>query len=879
MKQTQKGKKKAANQKQAQNTEDISGFSFAMGEMDLIFTITFTDKDLEKPEGEGEDKYYKIEDMSSIKDLQFLKDKDEEFIGRIKMRPNNEFTKQLLLGNKISKKKCFIDFITFGRPKFEGEEEFFDTIFNQVTLKNGLQINSTPLEEGRFSLVIELKYKDKEQKIQLGTTPAEEEAQKKEEEEKKKEEEEEQRKQKEEQEKQEMEEKKQKKIEEYKKKREEEKRKKEEGESPNEENQEENKQEEQNNEEQNENNNEEEKKDENNEENKEEKNEEEEEEDYEPNEAMKEKKIPKFKRQKSVLCNLKPSMTRYDMLFFNHDDLEKIPGDFKIKDLYELLEFFKKKKTNIFINYYKNESPDEENKENESKEGNKKEEPKTPEEEEKRKAEEEKKKKAEEEKKQKAEEEKKKEDERKQKEKRLVDIDKERTGLNNRKKDLNDNKKKEIKDMKDEDKKNELKDIDEKLAQLEEEEQDILDEFRAEEEVKKEYKKKKDQEKKKEDKEKEEQEKKEMAELNYLFYLTDGYFFDTKQACKLFTRHYLVYTTEKDKDKKKINKQKVYDYFITAISRGTAEEVPGSKVGLFMEDFNKYVIIYATQKAADKKEFNAQPHPKINPHNTDLIGQYKEILKKNKNDYYSILASLAAHQICTNHGISTEIIYPSFLTALEIIKRKVECEKNGITTINEDQLYKVKINEKALQQELEKLATGNKEGGFVLDCTNKSKSSLKDYVALYDYHLRGFFSSELTRKNLKEKGFIDSKGFIMYDPVYRSVMGAQCKNTKKYKGDELKSKIISSIKGIDVPARLKDKELDAKKLAENQQVPIKKQIPYVKDSNQYKQTKKKKKKKKEDGRSSSEGNSSDEGKSGDANNSESANEGNSSAAQ
>ena len=45
-------------------------------------------------------------------------------------------------------------------------------------------------------------------------------------------------------------------------------------------------------------------------------------------------------------------MTIYDMVFFNHDDLEKIPGDFKIKDLYELLEFFKKKKTNIFINFY-----------------------------------------------------------------------------------------------------------------------------------------------------------------------------------------------------------------------------------------------------------------------------------------------------------------------------------------------------------------------------------------------------------------------------------------------------------------------------------------------------------------------------------------------
>lgn len=47
-----------------------------------------------------------------------------------------------------------------------------------------------------------------------------------------------------------------------------------------------------------------------------------------------------------------------------------------------------------------------------------------------------------------------------------------------------------------------------------------------------------------------------MAELNYLFYLTDGYFFDTKQACKLFTRHYLVYTTEKDKDKKRLINKK-----------------------------------------------------------------------------------------------------------------------------------------------------------------------------------------------------------------------------------------------------------------------------------------------------------------------------------
>ena len=174
------------------------------------------------------------------------------------------------------------------------------------------------------------------------------------------------------------------------------------------------------------------------------------------------------------------------------------------------------------------------------------------------------------------------------------------------------------------------------------------------------------------------------------------------------------------------------------------------------------------------------------------------------------------------------------------------------------------MNEKALQQELEKLVSDSKEGGFILDCTNKSKSTLKDYVALYDYHLRGFFSSQLIRKYLKNKGFIDSKGFIMYDPVYRNVMWAHCKNKKKYEGDELKEKIISSIKGIDVPTRIKDKELDAKKAIEKQNVPIDKKFPYVKESNQYKQFKKKKKKKKNGEGSSSSGVSSDEeNKSGD----------------
>ena len=848
-----KGKKKETKKEKGEEPQ-LSGMTFAMGQMDLIFEITFDDKDLENPESKSdEDKYFKIEDMKTIKDLSFLKDKNEEFLNTIKLKPNNEFIKQLLLGNKISKKKVFIDLNCYGRPKFEGEEEFFDKIFEYVTVKNYLQINKTPLEEGsRHSILIQLKHKNNPEQtseIKVGTTPSEEKEKKEKEEADKKEEEENKKKEKEEEDKKEMEEKKKQKIQLYKERREKAKKKKEEKDKKeNEEEKEggENNERDKNNEKQN-SNNKEQNKDENNEDNSEENEEEEEPEDYEETDAMKEKKLPKFKR-KNILCNLNPSCTKYDLIYLNYEDISKIPGDFKMKYLIELLEHFKKKKSTIFINFYKNEPTEEEKTKEEDKQ-----------------KEEEKKKEETKKEEKKNEETKKEEEEKKKREKKLKDINDKKQQLLKRQKDLKDNKKNEIKEMEEEEKTNELNTIKTELENLDEEEQNINDEIRAEEEVKKEYKRKKEKEQKEARKKQEKKNKKEMRELNEIFFFTDGYFFDTKQACELFNNHYLCHTTDNKKNQKVINKQKVFDYFITAIARGATDEVQGNKIGLFMEDFNKYTFIYCSKKTAYKKELNAQPHPKINPHNVNLIKIYQDIIKNNKNDYYSIVSCLPPHEICAVHNISPEIVYTSFLITLEIIKRKLECEINKIAINNDDQIYRVKMNEKALQQELEKLTSDFKEGGFILDCTNKSKSTLKDYVALYDYHLRGFFSSQLIRKYLKDKGFIDSKGFIMYDPVYRNVMGAQSKNKKKYEGDELKEKIISNIKGIDIHARMKDKEIDAKKASEKQNKPLDKKLHFVKDIEPKKQNKKKNKKKKPgsvEGNSSSGGSSDDENKSG-----------------
>ena len=316
--------------------------------------------------------------------------------------------------------------------------------------------------------------------------------------------------------------------------------------------------------------------------------------------------------------------------------------------------------------------------------------------------------------------------------------------------------------------------------------------------------KQKEKEKKEENDEKEE---KEMKCLNNLYYLTDIYFFDFKQAIEEFNKHYHCFTT--DKSDKNINKQKLLDYFINGIASGTKKEVDGDKYGFFLEDFVKFYMVHANKKKAKKNEFDCQLFPKVNHNNIKLIDEYKNVIKKNVNNYVSIFITFFISGI-TSSGATDEAIIGSFLNALEIIKRKVECEKNNIN-LNEKNLMKYKISEKNLAERIKELNLINQEGDFVLDCTNKEKSELKEYIPLYDYHLVYYFRSYVNQKELKKKGFINDKGYIMYDPVHRKRMRPDLANVKLNE-EETQKKVESNIKNIDVGTRIKDKEIDSSKI-------------------------------------------------------------------
>ena len=397
-------------------------------------------------------------------------------------------------------------------------------------------------------------------------------------------------------------------------------------------------------------------------------------EEYPLNEAMEKNLIPKF-RKRNILCNMYPMFDRYNMIFINFEDLNKISKNFKYEYALELIDFFKRKKSLIFINYYKQE--------------------------------------------------------------------------------------KELKNIK--------KQKEDKLIKKNLSKNNVIPQ-------------------------------KQMIEItNKFYYVTDIYFFDKKQAIKIFNDHYKYFTLEESN--KSITSRNVYDYFIKGISTGTEEQVPNEKTGIFLDEFNELCFIQVSKNSVYKHEFDPHPFPKINPHNIKEVSEYKDIIKKNKDDFYSIFLSEMAISISHCYrgiSISPSIVYPSYLTGVDLIKKKIECIKNKITIPeNIEKFYKIKKHPELISQELEKFEIGKREEKFLLDCTNKLASNKKEYISLFDFHLKKFFSNENIRKNLENKGFIDSEGYVLYDPLYKSVMGNNPKK-KLFTEKQIQEKIMSDINDIKV---------------------------------------------------------------------------------
>ena len=136
----------------------------------------------------------------------------------------------------------------------------------------------------------------------------------------------------------------------------------------------------------------------------------------------------------------------------------------------------------------------------------------------------------------------------------------------------------------------------------------------------------------------------------------------------------------------------------------------------------------------------------------------------------------------------------------------------------------VNISNNDVEIKVKTLGFTGQENGFILDCTNKEKSELKEYVPLYDNHMINFLANNKNQEDLKKKGFVNNKGFIMIDPQYKNRMKDDAQVTS-YNKKEFNKAVVKNIRNINVTSNITDKIKDPRKEALQVNIPTKKKIP------------------------------------------------------
>ena len=274
--------------------------------------------------------------------------------------------------------------------------------------------------------------------------------------------------------------------------------------------------------------------------------------------------------------------------------------------------------------------------------------------------------------------------------------------------------------------------------------------------------------------------------LKTLYDLSDIFFFDENQANKLFDNHFKTFSQKKGTNQ--VKKSQVHDYFISSIAGNTK----GDKVGLFLKDLEYFTIVNCSNKIGNYETLDSTLYPRRTIRNIELINKYKSVIQQNKDEFYSVFCSLMIGAVSDPTKSFEQEIKVGFINALDIIKKELECSKTNIA-FNEGRLINFKSLKQTSRFNRTNCSLKGKENGFVLDCMNKEKSKLKPYLSLNDKNLKWFFDSRYNWKNLVQKGFIDKKGYIMYDKEYRDIFGPEYTIKAKKRGKKNLSKVITEL--------------------------------------------------------------------------------------
>ena len=185
-----------------------------------------------------------------------------------------------------------------------------------------------------------------------------------------------------------------------------------------------------------------------------------------------------------------------------------------------------------------------------------------------------------------------------------------------------------------------------------------------------------------------------------------------------------------------------------------------------MENF---IIIECSNNTGTKDILDCKLYPKKTIRNIELINKYKSIIQENKDEYYNIFSTFMLDALFNNNNNLVEEINISFKNALNIIKKEIECNKNNVK-FNMATLVNYQTIKSNNMENRKNYAQKGKENGFILDCMNREKSKLKEYLPLKDKNLKWFIRSRSNMKYLVNRGFIDKEGYIIYDKEYLNIL-------------------------------------------------------------------------------------------------------------
>jgi hypothetical protein len=300
--------------------------------------------------------------------------------------------------------------------------------------------------------------------------------------------------------------------------------------------------------------------------------------------------------------------------------------------------------------------------------------------------------------------------------------------------------------------------------------------------------------------------------LKTLYDLSDIFFFDENQAKKLFDNHFKTFSQKKGTNQ--VKKSQVHDYFISSIAGNTK----GDKVGLFLKDLEYFTIVNCSNKIGNYETLDSTLYPRRTIRNIELINKYKSVIQQNKDEFYSVFCSLMIGAVSDPTKSFEQEIKVGFINALDIIKKELECSKTNIA-FNEGRLINFKSLKQTSRFNRTNCSLKGKENGFVLDCMNKEKSKLKPYLSLNDKNLKWFFDSKYNWKNLVQKGFIDKKGYIMYDKEYREVLGSEYTIKSNKRGNKSLTKVIKELSLKNQFLRTEPKKVLAKRSRTQTKIP------------------------------------------------------------